>query len=73
MSRDDPGWKPGVLFRRKASSKPAANGWRPAARIAAIVMLGALGGADIWVFTMAEIAALPQLQVNLNPATPNSL
>jgi hypothetical protein len=41
------------------------SSWSRGSTITVVVMLGLLAGADIWVFTAAEISALPQVQVHI--------
>ena len=36
-------------------------------RISVALMLGLLGGLDIWIFTAAKISSLPQVQVQVTP------
>lgn len=54
-------------------SAPAGGAWNPAARIAVVLILGFLCGADIWIFTAAKIASLPHVEVCLIADKPNQL
>ena len=44
--------------------------WNPAARIAVILMLGALAAMDSWIFTFAKISSLPVLRVFAHGSIP---
>ena len=61
--------QPGNVSPSPGQSAPgsggASGGWTPAARVAVVVALSVLTGADIWIFTAAKISSLPQLQVHL--------
>jgi hypothetical protein len=50
---------------RRIVDGPGAAAWNPASRIAVMLMLGVLCGADIWIFTMAKISSLPSLRVHI--------
>jgi len=49
----------------RTSEASTVAAWNPAARIAVMLMLGILSGADIWIFTMAKISSLPGLHVHV--------
>jgi hypothetical protein len=42
--------------------------WHPAARVAVVVTLGALGGINIWMDAVIQVNSLPKLQVAISPA-----
>ncbi len=55
------------MSSRTEAADRVTTGWNPAARMAVVLVLGVLAGADIWIFTMAKITSLPVLQVQLGP------
>jgi hypothetical protein len=50
-----------------AGSPQAREGMGIGSRLAIVGMLSLLTGLDIWIFTAAEISALPQVQVHVAP------
>ncbi|MBI4289858.1 MAG: hypothetical protein HY661_00095 [Betaproteobacteria bacterium] len=52
-------------FAQSVNGGSRAAAWNPASRIAVMLMLGVLAGADIWIFTMAKISSLPSLRVHI--------
>jgi hypothetical protein len=42
--------------------------WHPAARTAVVVMLGILGGINIWMDAVIQVNSLPKLHVAVSPA-----
>ncbi len=52
---------------RRAEDVHAVSAWHPAARVAVVVMLGILGGINIWMDVVLEINSLPKLHVAVSP------
>lgn len=55
-------------FEDKQAPAQPRRGLGMGSRLAIVGMLSVLAGADIWIFTAAEISSLPQVQVQLSPA-----
>lgn len=53
---------------RRAEDVHAVSTWHPAARVGVVVMLGILGGVNIWMDTVLKINSLSTVQVALTPA-----
>jgi len=53
---------------RRAEDAHALTAWHPAARVAVVVMLGILGGINIWMDAAIQINSLPKLHVAVSPA-----
>lgn len=53
---------------RRAEDVHAVLAWHPAARVAVVMMLGILGGINIWMDAALKINSLPTLQVSVSPA-----
>ena len=53
---------------RRAEDVHALSAWHPAARMVVVVMLGVLGGVNIWMDVALKMHSLPTLHVAVSPA-----